>query len=130
MPENTKISLEASPIENMDTIVHHQQSDTRMNETTETDFNSLLLDGGTLFSSHTVITLNDLEDNEQNNNNNRNTNNTHLYQNHQHRQPVNSTEMKQNSDPLNTIIAILPNVNTLTHTYTGMQITSQQRLEE
>ena len=38
MPENTKIYLEASPIENMDTIIHNQQPDTRMNENTETAF--------------------------------------------------------------------------------------------
>ena len=52
----------------MDTTIHSQQSDNRMNETTETEFNSTLLDDGTLFSSHTVNTLIDLEDNEQNNN--------------------------------------------------------------
>ena len=28
IPENTKISLELSPIENMDTIVHSQPTDT------------------------------------------------------------------------------------------------------
>ena len=95
-----------------------------MNETTETDFNSSLLDDGTLFSSHTVNTLVDLEDNDQNNNQNNNKNNNnnnsttnttdsiHTYQNHQHRQPVNSTELTRNSDPLNTTIPILPNVNT------------------
>ena len=99
-----------------------------MNGTTEIDFNSILLDDGTLFSLHTVNTLNDLEENDQNNNHNNNNNdkninattnitdNTHIYQNHQYRQPVNSTELTQNSDPLNTTIPILPNVNTpLTH---------------
>ena len=77
IPENTNISLEVSPIENMDTIIHSQQFEERMNETTETDFNSTLLDDGTLFSSHTVNTLIDLEDNDQNNSqdNNNNTNN-------------------------------------------------------
>ena len=54
IPENTNTSLEVSPIENMDTKFHSQQSENRMNETTETDFNSTLLDDGTLFSSHTV----------------------------------------------------------------------------
>ena len=96
-----------------------------MNETTETDFNSTLLDDGTLFSSHTVNTLFDLGDNDQNNNQNNNNNNntkhnsttnttdsTHIYQNHQQRQTVNSTEFTQNSDPINTTILILPNVNT------------------
>ena len=94
-----------------------------MNETTETDFNSTLLDDGTLFSSHRVNTLIDLEDNNPNNNANNNHNNkniypttntkdTHIYQNHLHRQPVISTELSQNSDPLNTTMPILPNVNT------------------
>ena len=94
-----------------------------MNETTETDFNSTLLDDGTLFSSNTVNTLIDLEDNNPNNNANNNHNNnnfypttntkdTHIYQNHLHRQPLNSTELSQNSDPLNTTLPILPNVNT------------------
>ena len=35
-----------------------------------------------------------------------------FYQNHQHRQPVNSTELRQNSDPLNRTIPPIPNVNT------------------
>ena len=51
-PENTNTSLEASPIENVDTITHSQQTETRINETTETNLNSTLLDDGTLFSSH------------------------------------------------------------------------------
>ena len=74
-PENTNTSLEVSPIENMDTIIHSQQSENRMNETTETDCNSKLLDDGTLFSSHTVNTLIDRGDNDQNNNQNNNNNN-------------------------------------------------------
>ena len=49
VPEKTITSLEASPIENMDTIILSQQTDTRINETTETDFNLTLLDDGTLF---------------------------------------------------------------------------------
>ena len=73
---------------------------------------------------HTVNTLIDLGDNDQNNNHNNNiknnnhnsttniTDNTHIYQNHQHRQPVNSTELTQNLDPLNTTIPIF-----LTHLY-------------
>ena len=52
----------------MDTINNSQQSERRLNETTETDLNSTLLDDGTLFSSHTVNKLFDLEDNDQNNN--------------------------------------------------------------
>ena len=107
----------------MDTLIHPQQSENRMNETTKTDFNSTLLDDGTIFSSHTVNTLIDLEDNDQSNNqnnNNKNTDNnsttntidnTNIFQYHQHRLPVNSTELTQNSDPLNKTIPILPNVN-------------------
>ena len=104
----------------MDTRTHPQQPENYMNETTETDFNSRLLDNGTLFSSHIVNTLNDLEDNDKNSNQNNNnhtninstTDKTDIYQNHQHRQPVNSTELTQNSDPLNRTIPTLPNVNT------------------
>ena len=67
IPENTNASLEASPIENINIIVHNQQPDNRMNETTETDFNSTLLDDGTVFSSHAVNTIIDLEENNKNN---------------------------------------------------------------
>ena len=117
--ENTNASLEASPIENLETIIH-SQPDTRLNETTETDFNSTLLDDGKLFSSHAANILIHLESNDENNNHNNNninitnntTDNTHIYQNHQHRQPLNSTELTQNSDPLNTTLPPLPNVNT------------------
>ena len=42
VPEITNTSLEASPIENMDTIIHSQQTDTRINKTTETDFHSTI----------------------------------------------------------------------------------------
>ena len=115
IPQNTKTSLEASPTENMDTIKHNPPPDNRMNETTENDFNSTLLDHGTLFSSHAVNTVIDLEEKNNNNTNYHdvyNTTDTHLYQNHQNRQPVNSTELTQNSDPLNTTIPPLPNVNT------------------
>ena len=42
---------------------------------------------------------------------NETTNNTNIYQNHQHRQPVNSTELTQNSDSLNTTLSTLQNVN-------------------
>ena len=42
--ESTNTSLEVSPIGNMDTIIHSQQSESRINETTETDFNSTVLD--------------------------------------------------------------------------------------
>ena len=40
------------------------------------------------------------------------TDNTHVYQNHQHRRSVNSTELTKNSDPINTTLPTLPNVNT------------------
>ena len=97
----------------METIIHSQQSESRINETTETDFNSTLLDDGTLFSSHTVNTLIDFEDNHQNNNTTtKTTENTNIYQNHQHRQPVNSNELTKNSNPLNTTIPQLPNGDT------------------
>ena len=104
----------------MDTIVDSQPTDTCINENIETDFNSTLLDDGTLFSSHTVNTLIDLEDNGQNNNPNNDNNlvtndtasNTNIYQNHQHKQLVKLTKLTQNSDPLNTTLPTLPNVNT------------------
>ena len=51
----------------MDTIDHSQTTDNCINETTETDFNSTLLDDGTLFSSDAVNTLNELEGNGQKN---------------------------------------------------------------
>ena len=44
-------ALEASQNENMDTIVRSRPMDSNLNETTETDFHSTLLDDGTLFSS-------------------------------------------------------------------------------
>ena len=97
----------------METIIHSQQSENLINETTETNVNSTLLDDGTLFSSHTVNTLIDLEDNNQNNNTTTTTiENTNIYQNHQYRQPVNSTEWTQNLNPINTTMPPLPNVNT------------------
>ena len=104
----------------MDTIIHTQPTDTCINETTETDFNSTPLDDGTLFSTHTVTTLIDLDDNGQTNNqpndNNHVTNDTSnnkiIYQNNQHRQLVNSTELTKNSDSLYTTLPALPNVNT------------------
>ena len=74
--------------------------ESRINETTETDFNSTFLDDRTLFSSHTVNTLIDLEDNVKNNISTINTTeNTNIYQAYQHRQTVNSTELTQNSNP-------------------------------
>ena len=104
----------------MDTLIHPQHSETRMNETLEKDINPTLLDDGTLFSSHTVNILIDLDDNDQNNNqnnhnytnNNSTINNPNNYQNIQHRQPVISTELTQNSDPLNTAMPKLPIINT------------------
>ena len=97
----------------METIILSQQFESRINETTETEFNSTLLDDGTLFSSHLVNTLIDIEDNDQYNNSTANTTeNTKIYHTHQNRQPVNSTELTQNSNPLNTTISPLPNINT------------------
>ena len=114
------MSLTASPIENLDTIVYSQPTVSYINETTETDFNSTLLYDGTLFH-HTVNILIDLEDHDQNttqNNNtntaNETTNNTNIYQNHRHRQPVNSPNantllprlQRQNSVPFNIELVI------------------------
>ena len=100
----------------MDTKVHSQPMDSNFNETTETDFNSTLLDDGTLFSSHTVNTLIGLGSHDDNNSNititNDTTSNTNIYENHRHRQSAKSTELTQNSDPLNTILPKLPNKNT------------------
>ena len=62
--------------------------DRNFNETTETDFISTLLDDGTLFSSYTVNSLNDLESHDDNNNNaitNDTTSNTNIEENHRHR---------------------------------------------
>ena len=68
----------------METIIHSRQSESRISETAETDFNSTLLDDGTLFSSHTVNTLVDLKFGDQNNNTTTNTTEkTNIYQNHQ-----------------------------------------------
>ena len=75
LPKNTNTSLEASPIENIDTITNSQPIDTCINETTETDFSSTLLDDRTFFSSHIVNTLIDFDDNSENNNHNKNKNN-------------------------------------------------------
>ena len=111
--EYTNTSLKVSPIENMETKFHSQQLESRINKTTETDFNSTFLDDGTLFSTHTVNTLNDLEDNDQKINSTANTTkNTNVYQNHQQRQPVNSIQLTLNSNPLNTTTPPIPNVNT------------------
>ena len=104
----------------MDTIIHSQPTDTCINETAELYFNSTLLDDGTLFSSHTVNTLIDLDNygqnkNHSNNNNNvtnDTTNKTNIYQNHQHSTPANATELTQNSDLINTTLPTLPNINT------------------
>ena len=71
---NTKASLEESPIDIMNTIIHSQPMNSNLNETTETDSNSTLLVDGPLFSSHTVNTLSpiDLENKNKINNNNNN----------------------------------------------------------
>ena len=77
--------------------------DNSFNETTETDFISKLIDDGILLSSHMVNTLIDLQSHDNNNNNNTITNDTYnttiIYKNDRHRQPVNSTELIQYSDP-------------------------------
>ena len=117
IPENANNFLETSPLESMETIVHSQQTYTHINETTEADFNSTLLDDGTLFSSHAVNTLIDLDTNDQqtidNSNNTQTTTDiTGNHCNHQNRHHVNSTELTQNSDPLNTALPQLPNINT------------------
>ena len=46
VPENTITSLEASPIEHMDTIIHFQQTDTRITESRETNFNTFFITYG------------------------------------------------------------------------------------
>ena len=116
LPENTSISPETSPIENMDAIVRSQPTYTYTNEI---DFHSTLLDDETLFLSHIVNALIDREDNDQNTTRNKKTttanettNNSNIYQNQQHRQTVNSTDLTPNLDPLNTTLPILPTVNT------------------
>ena len=73
-----KTSLEESPTDhNMETLIHSQPMDSKLNETTETDFNSTLLDDGTLSSSHTVntpslIDYTKIKNTNQNNNGNSN----------------------------------------------------------
>ena len=70
------------------------------------------------FSSHTVNTLS-LFDLENKNNHKNNigaikhaTNNTNFYENHRSREPVKSTELTQNLDPLNTTLPLIPKINT------------------
>ena len=59
IPDNTKTSLEASPTENLNTIDHSRPMETKFNETTEIDFNSTLLDDGTLsfisYRKHSLV---------------------------------------------------------------------------
>ena len=59
------------PDRNLDTIRHSNTMDSDLNETTEYDFISTLLDDGTLFSSNTVNTLSLID--LYNNINNQNT---------------------------------------------------------
>ena len=47
--ENTNTSLESSAIENIGTMINSQRMSFKLNETTETDFNSTLLDDGKIF---------------------------------------------------------------------------------
>ena len=114
---NTTLHLSFKPVS---TKFCNDHRSTIRNSTKIIDFNFTLIDDSTLFSLHTLNTLNDLEDNGRNNNQNIDnnnfttytTNNTIINQNCQHRQPVNSTELTKNSDPLNTTLPTLPNVNT------------------
>ena len=62
-----------------DRIVHSQPMDKKSNEPTETDFCSTLLDNGTLFLSHTINTL--LQIDLENNNNKDTNNNNNYYEN-------------------------------------------------
>ena len=104
----------------MDTIIRSQPTDTCINEAAEAGFNSPLLDEETLFSSDTGNTLIGLDENGQMNNHNKNNNNvangtpnsTNIYQIFQQKQPVNSTKLTQNSDPLKTTLPTLHNINT------------------
>ena len=109
--------------QNLDTIVRSKPTDTYINKTIETDFNSTLLDDGIFFASHTDNTLIDHGQNTTRSNNtttaNETTNSTIIYRNQQHRQPVNSNELSQNSDPLITTISTLPNVNTPLPSFQG-----------
>ena len=68
------------------------------NETKETDFNSTLLDDGTIFSSHTKNFSSPIG--FQNNNNINNNNNK--YENYRNQRPINSTEITQSPNQLNT----------------------------
>ena len=105
----------------MDNIVHSRPMDTNFNETTETDFNSTLLDDGTISSSHTAKTLIDHKDHD-NNNTHKNINNimisrptlpiTNINENHRYIQPVSSTELIRNAYPVKTTFSRLPKVNT------------------
>ena len=62
-----------------------------------------------------MLSLFDLENIDKNNNNlevnNISTNKTNIYENYRNRQPVNSTELTQNSDPLKTNLPLLPILN-------------------
>ena len=104
----------------MDTRVQYKPVDSNQKETTEAYFNSTLLDDGALFSSHTINTLSliGLENNNNNNHNkktpynNTNIDTTNNYENLRYQEPVNSTEVTQGSDSLNTTHSFLTNVNT------------------
>ena len=101
--------------------------DTNPSATTESDFNSTILDGGKLSSSHTENTLSliDLENNNNNNdkknnkynnnfnNNNKNTmNNTYNHENYRNQQPIKSIKLTQGSDQINTTLLFLTRVIT------------------
>ena len=92
--------------------------DSKLKETTEIDSFSTLLEDVTLFSSHTVNRLSLIDPQNNNNKNNNNevigvtTNNTDIYESHGTKQPVNTNVLTQNSDPLNTTLPLLSNINT------------------
>ena len=93
----------------MVTIVTSRPAGTNFNKNTETNFYSTLLDDGKPISSNTVNTLislethnksNNLDNNNHNHTDGKTTNNTNSYEDHKHRQPLNSTELTQNSRPI------------------------------
>ena len=99
-------------------IFHSRPVDSKLKETTEIDCFSTLLEDVTLFSSHTVNSLSPIDPEKNNNENNNNeiidvtTNNKNIYESHGTKQPVNSNVLTQISDPLNTTLPLLSNINT------------------
>ena len=114
--ENTYISLAASAIDNMDTIVFVQTKDSNLNENTETDFNSALLDDEQFFHLTLPKKFSPIEFKKINNNNKEvnihTIDNAEIYQSHRNRQPVISSELTQNSDLFNSSLPLLSNITT------------------